>query len=71
MNDGYIQIGVIGMRDPATGKFLDESVPIYIKGEADPAIEARAEKLISDMIMKRLYTEDGRIDPEKVKEALT
>ena len=60
MNDGFIQIGVIGMRDPATGRFLDEGIPIYFKGQADPGTEARTDKLLGDMILERLCKEYGR-----------
>jgi hypothetical protein len=33
-NDGYIQIGVTALRDPATGGFLP-AVPLFIKATPD------------------------------------
>lgn len=53
-NDGYIQIGVTGLRDLATGKFLP-SVPIYIRTEdstaaGDPICDIS--KVLSDRMQR-------------------
>lgn len=44
--DGYIQVGVTALRDPATGDFLPE-VPLYVK--ADEETEEDVQGLIEDL----------------------
>ena len=44
--DGYIQVGVTALRDPATGDFLPE-VPLYVKADEDT--EEDVQDLITDL----------------------
>lgn len=44
--DGYIEVGLTALRDPATGDFLP-AVPLYIRAE-DWAVEAQ-QSLINDL----------------------
>lgn len=44
--DGYIQVGVTALRDPATGGFLPE-VPLYVKADEDT--EEDVQDLITDL----------------------
>lgn len=44
--DGYIEVGLTALRDPATGGFLP-AVPLYIK--ADDSTAAAQQSLIDDL----------------------
>lgn len=44
--DGYIEVGLTALRDPATGGFLP-AVPLYIK--ADKGTAAAQQSLIDDL----------------------
>jgi hypothetical protein len=62
--EGYIQVGVTALRDPATREFL-EPVPLYIK--ATPEAIASAESLTRDI--GRLFAEKFREYKDGIRES--